>query len=121
MGAPSRELYPLYRVYRTHTGGGRQRLILGVRWAEPATGSGESFVTHAPIRRAIEKWLTDRQLPFQVWERSSLFDVDTEQEATITCPLSLPKGGEYVDYTVEAPVATIEEFLAFLKNLDVGC
>ena len=112
MDAPSR-LHFQYQVYRTHTGGGRQRLILGVRWAE--------FVAHAPIRQAIEQWLTDRRIPFQVWERSSLFDVDTAQEATMTCPLPLPKRGGYVDYTVEAPVATIEEFLAFLQNLDVGC
>lgn len=113
MDALSREPCPRYRSYFTHTGGGQKRLILGVRWAK--------FVTHAPIRQAIEKWLTDLQIPFQVWEHSSLFDVDPAQEATMTCPLPLPKGGEYVDYTVEAPVATLEEFLAFLKNLNVGC
>ncbi|MFN3476414.1 MAG: hypothetical protein ACK4Z6_02520 [Candidatus Methylomirabilales bacterium] len=104
----SREPYPLYRVYRTHTGGGQERLILGVRRAE--------FITHAPIRKSIERWLTDRRIPFQVWEHSSLFDVNTEEEATITCPFPRLTRGEYVDYTAEAPVATIEEFLAFLEG-----
>lgn len=108
MSEGSREPSPLYRVYRTHTGGGRQRLILGVRRAE--------FVAHAPIRKIIEQWLTDRRIPFQVWEHSSLFDVNTAEEATITCPFPRFTRGEYVDYTAEASVATLEEFLAFLEG-----